>query len=85
MGDVEMLFALVVEGRYLGIVPCQPFMTRPSKIVQDCIRRDRPLSSEACTPSVRLVLAVSAFSPPLPFNYAAVRIEPVGSFNSHSA
>ena len=43
-GDVEIHFALIVEGRYVGIVLCQSFMPRPhSKIVQDCIRRDRPL------------------------------------------
>jgi hypothetical protein len=36
LGDVEMHLALVVEGRYVRTVPCQPFMPRPhSKIVQD--------------------------------------------------
>src|SRR5260370_38141798 len=81
MDDIEIPSAFGAEGRYVGIVPCQPFMPRPPpKIVHDCIRRDRPLPQAkrvrrqfgSCLPCLHLGLYASA----------AVRYAAVGTFAS---
>src|ERR1017187_1229654 len=83
MGDVEMHFALVVEGRYVGIVPCQPFMPRPhSKIVQDCLRRDRPVPQVkrvrrqfgSCLPCLHLTHRCPSTTPPLGLSLSGLSV-----------
>jgi len=84
MDDVEMDFAFVAEGYYVGLVACQTFMPKPhTKIVQDGVRRDRALSQvQRVRRQVGPCLSCFAFDPP-PFNYAvAVCASAVASFNS---